>query len=142
MGAWSHRIFDDDITLDCLGELSESNNIVEDMQNILSETLECAEEYLDYDACAYGLAVSCMVDAKINGLNMDLLSDGCAEEEITVILEKLPTESAIGMRQMSADVMKAVASEKSELRELWEENEEYYPLVIDIYSKIIKRLEN
>lgn len=43
---------------------------------------------------------------------------------------------------MAADAVRAVAAENSELRELWEENEDYYPLVMEIYNKLKKRLEN
>lgn len=141
MSAWSHRIFDDDITLDCLGELSESENIVQDIERFLSEAIECAEEYLDYDTGAYGLAAACVIDAKLNGLEMELLSDGCAEEELHSILNKLVNIDVSGLCQMAADAVKAIAADNSELRELWEENEEYYPLVMDTYKKLIQRLE-
>lgn len=141
MSAWSHRIFDDDITLDCLCELNESENILQNLNAFLSDVLECAKDYLDYDAGAYGLAAACVIDAKLNGLELELLSDGCAEEELNSILDKLENIDVSGLRQVAADTVKAVAADNSELRELWEENEECYPLVMDTYNKLIQRLE-
>lgn len=142
MGAWSHRIFDDDITLDCLCELNESGDIVNDMKSFLREALEYADDYLDYDIGAYGLAAACVIDAKLNGIEMELLSEADDLEELTYVLQKLEGFDVSGMRQMAADAVRAVASENSELRELWEENKDYYPLVMEIYNKLIKRLEN
>ena len=141
MSAWRHRIFDDDITLDCLGDLNASEDIVQALESFLSEALEYADDYLDYDAGAYGLAAACVIDAKLNGLELELLSDGCAEEELNSILDKLENIDISGLRQMAADTVKAVAADNSELRELWEENEECYPLVMDTYNKLIQRLE-
>lgn len=142
MGTWSHKIFDDDTTLDCLCELSESENIVNDMENFLRETLEYEDDYLDYDIGAYGLATACVIDAKLNGVEMELLSEADDLEELISVLQKLECCDVSGMRQMAADAVRAVASENSELRELWEKNEECYPLVMEIYNKLIKRLEN
>lgn len=142
MGAWSHKIFDDDTTLDCLAELNESEDILADMENFLSDALECAEDYLDFDAGAYGLTAACIIDAKLNGLDIEFLSDGCAEEELVSVLEKLEGSDVSGLKKMAADTVKAVAAENSELRELWEENEECYPMVMDAYNKLIQRLEN
>ncbi len=89
MGAWSHRIFDDDITLDCLCELNESGDIVNDMKSFLREALEYADDYLDYDIGAYGLAAACVIDAKLNGIEMELLSEADDLEELTSVLQKL-----------------------------------------------------
>lgn len=142
MGAWSHRIFDDDVTLDCLCELAESDDIIEDMKGFMSEALEAADDYLDYDAGAYGIVSACVIDAKLNGLEMELLSESDDLEELTAILEKLDGQDVSELRRTAADVVKAVMAENSELRELWEENEECYPLVINIYNKLVQRLEN
>ncbi len=142
MSAWSYKIFDDDITLDCLCELDQSENIIEDIKNFLSEAIESSNDYLDYDAGAYGLAAACVIDAKLNGLELELLSDGCAEEELNSILNKLEGCDVSEIREMAVATVKAVSAENSELRELWEENEEFYPLVMDVYNKLIKRLEN
>lgn len=44
MSAWGHRIFDDDVTLDALDELIESEDVLEDIKRFLTETVENSEE--------------------------------------------------------------------------------------------------
>lgn len=80
MSAWGHRIFDDDVTLDALDELIESEDVLGDIKRFLTETVENSEDYLEYDTAAYGLAAASSVDAKLNGIDLGLLSDGCAEK--------------------------------------------------------------
>lgn len=140
MSAWSHRIFDDDVTLDALCELDESESLLEELENFLDQALESDEGYLDYENGAYSLAAAAVIDAKINGVEMDILSDGCADKELNSILKKLEDCDVSGLREMALNVVKAVASDNSELRELWEESEECYPMVMAIYKKLIERL--
>lgn len=140
MSAWGHRIFDDDTTLDALNDLNNSQDILEAIEQFLTEAVESSEDYLESDAASYGLAAASAIDAKLNGIDLELLSDGCAEEDLDLVLKKLENCDVSGLRNLAANTVRAVAAENSELRELWEENKELYPEVMSIWKKLIKRL--
>ena len=72
MGCWNYQLYCDDTAWDALDELLESEDLAADIERMLDEEIESADEYLNYDICQYGIS-------------------------------------------------------DSELRELWEENEELYP---------------
>lgn len=143
MGAWGDKIFDNDMSCDCLCDLMDSDDIISDMQTFMEDVLECAEDYIEYDSGAYGLAAACIIDAKLNGTAPEILTtDEVIPEEFSVILERISKDEVLPLREQAISVVRAVASENSEIYELWEENEDSFPIVMETYDKLIQRLEN
>lgn len=118
MGAWGHLTFEDDETLDWLGDLIDADKPIA----FLKECLDLEdEEELDYTAGAGAIGSAVIIDALLNGPTADL-----PEEAVEWLggHEKLKVAPLVPSAIAALD---GAMGEDSELNELWSENEELYP---------------
>ena len=130
MGAWGHRSFENDDALDWVFELGESSDF-----SVISAAFDALfaeqEDYLDAYYCTRALAAAEVV-AALKGKPAGSLPD-----EVTAWLKgKTQPDDAL-----TASAVKAVdaAVTDSELKELWEESEEFAVWQSDVQG-LLERL--
>lgn len=142
MGCWGYQLLCDDVSLDVLEELAESEELVADLEGYLDEAIMTEREYLDYDVCQYALTAAAIVDAALNGIDWALLTeDGKEHTEFADITAKAANQDIGDLQDKARKVMDIAVKEDSELRELWEENEDYYQSWLDNLEEIKNRLK-
>jgi hypothetical protein len=116
MGAWGIKNFENDSALDWLGDFSENQN-AEFIEETLLVVLE-NEDYLEVDDCSYALAAAEILAALNHHKSSDFPEEGL-EEILSIHVENL-TE----LKELAKTTILKIKS-NSELKELWEESEEY-----------------
>ncbi len=141
MGTWGHQVFCDDCAWDALDELCESENLVEDIERMLGEALQCKDDYIEVDECEYGLVAAALVTVSLKGADWDLLdptgSVGNPYEKLVQTVEKLDLSA---LKDKATDVLRIVKKDDSELRELWEDSE-YYSDWLNVIDSLAEKLE-
>lgn len=142
MGAWNYQVFCNDDTCDAMCDIMESEDLYGTLKGFLDETIEASDEYIETDVAGYGLAASAVIDSIINGPAYDILSDSenSQYEEFFKSNEDKKQELD-GLRSDAVKVLDIILGEESEMRELWEENEELYPLWEKTILKLKERLK-
>lgn len=142
MGCWSYQLLCDDVSLDVLEELAESEELVADLEGYLDEAIMAKDEYLEYDICQYALTAAAIIDAALNGIDWALLTQAGKEQpEFEEIIANASREGVGDLQEKAGKVIDLAMKEDSELRELWEENEEYYQSWLDNLEEIKNRLK-
>ncbi|MDO7853272.1 DUF4259 domain-containing protein [Hymenobacter convexus] len=115
MGAWGHRNFDNDMAADYLAGLREGLSEAD-----LVATLEAAveDDYLDADAASEALAAAEIIAANQQKPAADFPPDALTSAAAIRIAEPEL------VKKLARKAVKAILKE-SELRELWEESDEY-----------------
>lgn len=117
MGAWGIGTFENDTASDWVYELETAEDLGP-VREALDATLAAARDYLDADIAVIGLAAAEVV-AALNGMARASIPDGvrdwAAQHPATPDPDLLATSRA---------AVDAVLS-RSELRELWEESDEF-----------------
>lgn len=119
MGAWDYAVFDDDTAYDALEDLKASSEIIADMEKYFDEVIQA--EYIGYDEGHYALVSAAVMDSVINDIRYR-----CDEEDYFEWITSLKHLDFSHLKQKAVKAIDAVLSGSSELRELWEENEELY----------------
>lgn len=119
MGAWGYRVFEDDCTLDALAELTESDSPVKVMHGFFKTVLK--SEYVEYDDACNALAAAAVIDSVLNGI-----SHNEDDEEYGEFVGSLKPGQAQDLKKDAARAVERILAEESELKELWEENEQDY----------------
>lgn len=119
MGAWNYAVFDDDTAYDALEDLKASSEIIADMEKYFDEVIQA--EYIGYDEGHYALVSAAVMDSVINDIHYR-----CDEEDYFEWITSLKHLDFSHLKQKAVKAIDAVLSDSSELRELWEENEELY----------------
>jgi len=115
MGAWGYKNFENDTALDWISEFSESP----DISNIEAYILE-QEEFLDSDESSIGLACAEFILSQLKSDYQDNIPSGYDLENIKLNISKEIVKKAV------ASIEKILYfDEHSELRELWEESDDY-----------------
>lgn len=139
MGAWNYGVFDDDAALDALCDLKESRSVAADAERYFNEAI--GAEYIEYEAGTNALVAAAVADAVLNGTQYGDAEDGDDDWDDKWI-RSLPVEKFFSLREKAAMAVECVLSDSSELKELWEENEELYALWREDKRKIAERLRN
>ncbi len=144
MGCWNYRIFCDDVAMDALDELLNSRDYLKELEEYLNRVLTETEDMIPYDTCQYGLVAAALVDVIQNGVNWDLLTDVLMETDdvCSRMVEKMGTLNAWFLCEKAIRVIEAVEGENSELREMWEENQDAYPRWRENLDVIRERIRN
>ena len=121
MGAWNYAVFDDDTAYDALDDLRASSEINTDMERYFDEVIQA--EYVGYDEGHYALVSAAVIDSVINDIH-----HRCDEEDYFEWTKSLKQLDFSSLKQKAVMAIDAVLSRDSELKELWEENEELYGL--------------
>lgn len=118
MGAWGYKNFENDTALDWLSEFSENPDIT-NIEEIFNYILE-QEEFLDSDGSSIGLACAEFILSQLKLDYQDNIPSGYDLENIKLNVSKEVVKDAI------VSIEKILYfDEHSELRELWEESDDY-----------------
>lgn len=121
MGAWGPGYFEDDTALDALDELVSAEEPVEYMRQAFVNV--SGAEYVEFDLAQRAVVAAVVLDALLQG--PDLVRD---EDELISWLEEKKGIEVAPLRSLAVPALKKVLSDESELKELWEENEELFPI--------------
>ncbi len=133
MGAWDTGIFDDDTAYDVLETLVNTDALGQ-ITEWYGEVL--GTDYLEYTDCLCMLVSGAVIDAALNGTIFR-----CDDEEaLAAVVAELKENDPNELRPTAVMNLQRVLGEKSELRELWEENTELYPVWRKNIEEMIGRL--
>lgn len=137
MGCWGYQILCDDIALDALADLLESDVPEQAISDFLDGMIEDPEEY---DAEQYALVAAAAVDASLHGMELTFWDEDEENEDLATLRELLDGLELSDLRGKAAEALRLILSEHSELRQLWEENADEYPAwqknITDLYSRL------
>ncbi|HEU5050952.1 MAG TPA: DUF4259 domain-containing protein [Gemmatimonadales bacterium] len=132
MGAWGTGSFENDSASDWVYELEAARDI-SPVRAALEATLAAARDYLDADVATTGLAAAEVV-AALNGRGRAAIP-----EEVREWVAHHPIETTPELLASARDAVDAVLAD-SELRDLWEESEEFLAWQADV-TELRARLE-
>lgn len=137
MGCWGYQILCDDIALDALADLLESDVPEQAISDFLDGMIEEPEEY---DAEQYALVAAAAVDASLHGMELAFWDEDEENEDLATLRELLDGLELSDLRGKAAEALRLILSEHSELRQLWEENADEYPAwqknITELYSRL------
>lgn len=124
MGCWGYQILCDDIALDALADLLESDEPEQTLSDFLDDFFDKPAEY---DTEQYALVAAAAVDASLHGLDLTLWDEDEENEDLAVLRELLERLELSSLRGKAAEALRLILSPDSELNQLWEKNDELYP---------------
>lgn len=133
MGAWGVGNFENDIALDWVHELEEFDNLSL-IDKVISDALE--EEYLDSDLGCEVLAAVETVARLLGNFGGNSSDNKDIDNWVRTHTFKVSTK----LLENSKKVLKHVLSDKSELKELWEETEDYQEWLAEV-TNLEKRIK-
>ena len=139
MGAWGIGIFDDDTAYDFFEDI-EADAPAFFARSFRTAT---AADYLEYDDGIAALVSAAYLDNLLNGTTYD--HDHTEEEGITNVnhFAKYYSGPSLGhLVPAAVEAVRSVRTGNSELRELWEENEEDYPTWQAMLEALEQRLSS
>ena len=119
MGAWDFAVFDDDTAYDVLDDLKESSDIIKDMEKYFDDVIEA--DYVEYEEGYYALVSAAVLDSVMNDTQYR-----CDDEDYFEWIKSLKRIDLTSLQSKAIKVIDVIISDKSESKELWEENEELY----------------
>lgn len=149
MGCWDYRILCDDGAMDAFDELSERENLAEDIESMLDDVI-AKKDGLEYDVCECGLVAAALVAVSVGNADWELLSDLPLEtdeqrehynEYYAPLLNRARQTGLSHLKEKARSAFQLVKSGGSELYELWEENEELFPKWAENIDKLIETLK-
>lgn len=133
MGAWNYGVFDDDTAYDALDDLKASKDIITEMEQFFDKVI--ISDYVDYEEGHYALVSAAIMDSTMHGMLCR-----CDDDTYDKWIKTLQGHDFSSLVQKAVTAIDAVLSDHSELKELWEENEELYTSWRDDKLEIRKRL--
>lgn len=133
MGAWDFAVFDDDTAYDVLDDLKESSDIIKDMEKYFDDVIEA--DYVEYEEGYYALVSAAVLDSVMNDTQYR-----CDDEDYFEWIKSLKRIDLTSLQSKAIKAIDVIISDKSELKELWEENEELYSSWREDKRSIQKRL--
>ncbi len=136
MGAWGVGIFEDDAAYDWVDKILDSDEPEEIFESIFVYAVDT--NYVEYDDC-HGVTVSAaVIDMLLNNTNYHL-----EEEDLTDwVKEKRASLKVKSIVPIAIKALKVIIGKKSELHELWQENEAEYDFWKDKIERLISRLSS
>jgi hypothetical protein len=119
MGAWDHGVFDDDTAYDALDDLKASQEIMTEMERYFDAVI--GAEHVGYDEGHYALVSAAVMDSVLNGTRYR-----CDDEDHFEWIKTLDSFDLAPLRQKAIAAIDAVLSDRSELKELWQENKKRF----------------
>jgi hypothetical protein len=133
MGAWGMGVFDDDTSCDLLYDAMETNA----NSFIEKAATHKDSEYLEYEECHEVIVSGSILDSILNGTEYSHQTEGYDDW--------LSKQDKSGLSEYKGSIVSGlnlVLSDKSELNELWQENEEDYPVWRRNIENIISNLSS
>jgi hypothetical protein len=120
MGTWSHESFGNDTACDWAYGLVETRDFSL-VARAIQEVLENGPDYLDFDLAAEAVAAT-EVLAKVRGRGTQA---DAYTEKVDHWLKSVPAAPAPELFVKAGQALHRILGEDSELRELWEESEDF-----------------
>jgi len=137
MGAWGYGLFDDDTAMDAVDAMQYEENPYEFFADAFEDAI--IAEHLDYDSCHAVIVSAAYMDAMLNGTQYVIEGSEDADY-FNVFAKKHIAINVIDLKPFARHALQLVLSDKSELNELWAENEELYPLWSANVNALMERL--
>ncbi|HQZ59236.1 MAG TPA: DUF4259 domain-containing protein [Acinetobacter sp.] len=120
MGTWSHEPFGNDTANDWAYELEDTTDF-----SVIDATLQTAldegQENLDADLAMEAIAaIEVLAKSLGHGTQTDVYTD-----KVDEWVDRISLKPSADLLQKAEQVLALVASDHSELKELWQESEEY-----------------
>lgn len=137
MGAWGTGYFEDDLALDFVAEVEESDQPAAVLRAALQTALEA--EYLESDEGCAVIVAATYIDQQLNGTRF---TPGGYTKPLAVdtFAERHPTVNLADLRETAVAALRRVLADDSELNELWAENETDYPAWRQGVELLLRRL--
>ena len=123
-----------DRKIDALEDLMASKDLLKDMGQYLDDVI--TSEYVEYDDGQYAIVSAAIMDTILNGTEQR-----CDDDTYIRWMESIKNLEVHPLKQKAVKALEAVLSDHSELKELWEDNEELYSSWREDKLSIIKRLQ-
>lgn len=120
MGAWSHESFGNDTACDWAHDLVETQDFSL-VARAIQEVLENGPDYLDCDLAVEAVAAT-EVLAKVRGRGTQT---DAYTEKLDTWLKSVPATPPPELFVKARQALSRILGEDSELRELWEESEDF-----------------
>jgi hypothetical protein len=138
MGTWDYGIFDDDTAYDFVEEIRHSKNPKAIFKQSFDTVLN--SDYVDFTD-GHGATVSAAyMDNALNGTQYRNDNED-EEDNVNNFKEQFPDIQLEDLKTNAINALKKVIGEKSELNELWKENEALYSKWKGNIEKLIERLK-
>lgn len=136
MGAWDYGIFDDDTAYEF------EDAIKADSKYFFRTSFEMVQQgYIDYTDAYAALVSAAFIDNLLNGTTFRTDTDEHDEANVNNFGKYNSGLKVDNLIPLAIKALKKVIGSKSELRELWEENDELYPKWKKNIEDLITRLE-
>jgi len=122
MGAWGHGHFEDDAAFDFMANVEESDNPKGLLENAFRIAIDA--DYLEADEANAVIVAATYVDRQANGTKFSTVDDD--PYDVDTFPDRHPEIDLSSIKAEAVQALQTVLSEKSELNELWAENEELY----------------
>lgn len=124
MGAWGHKVFEDDTALDFMDDLMESSDPFAIIRQAIAVSATGKGAELGYDEAHAILVSAAVIRSAVDGTNLEEDEDPLWR----IWRESLAGLSFSELYRPTTTALEAVLGPASELRELWEEAGEDYDL--------------
>ena len=114
-------------------QLKESSDIIKDMEKYFDDVIEA--DYVEYEEGYYALVSAAVLDSVVNDTQYR-----CDDEDYFEWIKSLKKIDLTSLQSKAIKAIDVIISDKSELKELWEENEELYSSWREDKRSIQKRL--
>lgn len=138
MGAWGYGHFEDDSALDFMADVEESSS----PKKIINSAFDTAlsTDYVDPDEGNAVIVAATYIDRQLNGTKFSK-EDQIEPLDVDTFPDRHPDMDFSDLRKKAVLALNRILADDSELKELWEENEEDYPSWKQGIEQLIQRLE-
>ena len=136
MGTWGYKHFENDSAFDYSSMIENSDNPKEILKDTFGHTLQM--DNISADQGQALIAFAAYVDRQTNGTKY---SDDTDLLDVDTFPQRHPDLDFTDIKEVAYKAVLKVLDKDSELNELWEENEEEYPLWIKEVEGLIERLK-
>ena len=136
MGTWGYKHFENDSAFDYSSMIENSDNPKEILKDTFGHTLQM--DNISADQGQALIAFAAYVDRQTNGTKY---SDDTDLLDVDTFPQRHPDLDFTDIKELAYKAVLKVLDKDSELNELWEENEEEYPLWIKEVEGLIERLK-
>ena len=137
MGTWGYKHFENDSAFDYSSMIEDSDNPKEILKDTFGHTLQM--DNISADQGQAIIAFAAYVDSQTNGTKYS--DDDTDLLDVDTFPQRHPDLDFTDIKELAYKAVLKVLDKDSELNELWEENEEEYPLWIKEVEGLIERLK-
>ncbi|NBA74009.1 DUF4259 domain-containing protein [Emticicia sp. ODNR4P] len=137
MGAWGYKYYEDDDAFDFMDEIEASENPKELIEDALDTALE--SDYIDTTEGNAVIVSATYIDSQTNGTKFSESETGDILD-VDSFPDRNPNIDLSDLKEKAVIALEKILGEDSELKELWQENEEDYPFWRKGIEKLIERL--